>query len=157
MVASSLPKVSSSENLAADNPLAIISMPSPEGPGAAVSVDYFAPLPVMPRGTPAPCSSPIVSAAEPTCSESLQPNFTAEGKANILTNRYTPLCRGPCSILSENGLRFCSKRSHTVYKLLEVWKITTSSYHPNSNGAMERVNDTMSQMLAKVVNELQNY
>ena len=28
----------------------IISLPLPDGPGAAVSVDYFGPLPVTPRG-----------------------------------------------------------------------------------------------------------
>ena len=42
---------------------------------------------------------------------------------------------------------------HAVCKLLEVRKIATSSYHPNSNGGVERVNYTMAQMLAMVVNE----
>ena len=48
------------------------------------------------------------------------------------------------------------KASQAVYKLLGVRKIATSSYHPNGDGGVERVNDTMAQMLAMVVSELQN-
>ena len=48
------------------------------------------------------------------------------------------------------------KASHAVYKLLGVRIIVTSSYHPNGNGGVERVNHTLAQMLAMVVNELQN-
>ena len=35
-------------------------------------------------------------------------------------------------------------------------KLATSSYHPNGNGGVERVNHIMAQMLAMVVNEQQN-
>ena len=35
-------------------------------------------------------------------------------------------------------------------------KILASSYHPNDNGGVERVNHTMAQMLAMVVNERQD-
>ena len=35
-------------------------------------------------------------------------------------------------------------------------KLATSSYHPNGNGGVERVNHTMAQMLAMVVNEQQD-
>ena len=44
--------------------------------------------------------------------------FTAEGTANFLINRYILLWGCPCSILSDNGLQFCSKLSHAVYKML---------------------------------------
>ena len=59
-------------------------------------------------------------------------------------------------ILSDNGLQFCSKLSQAVYQLLGVRKLATSSYHPNDNGGVERVNHTMAQMLAMVVNEQQH-
>ena len=80
--------------------------------------------------------------------------FTAEGTANIPNNRYIPLW--PRSILSDNGLQFSSKLSQTVYKLLGIPKIATSSYHPNGSGGMDRLNHTMAQMLEIVVNEIQN-
>ena len=49
----------------------IITMPLPEGPGFAVSADYFGSLPVTPRGNTTSCCSPIASVVEPTCSPSL--------------------------------------------------------------------------------------
>ena len=82
--------------------------------------------------------------------------FTAEGTANILVNQYIPLWGCPRTILSDNGLQFCSKLSQAVYQLLRVHKLATSSYHPNCNGGVERVNHTMAQMLATVVNERQD-
>ena len=79
---------------------------------------------------------------------------TAEGTANIIINQYIPLWGCPRRILSDNGRRFYPELSQAVYKLLGVWKITTKSYHPNGNGGVERVNLTVAQMLAMVVNEL---
>ena len=48
-MASPLPEVSSTANIAVGGPLAI-SMPLPEGPGIAFSVDYVRLVPVTPRG-----------------------------------------------------------------------------------------------------------
>ena len=66
---------------------------------------------------------------------------TAEAKANILINRYSPPWGCPRSILSDNGLQFCSKLSHIVHKLLGIRKLN----NPRGNGGVERVNDTMAQ------------
>ena len=43
-----------------------------------------------------------------------------------------------------------------MYQLLGVRKLATSSYHPNCNGGVERVNRSMAQMLDMVVNERQD-
>ena len=98
----------------------VISIILPPGLGIAVSVEYFGPLPVTPRGNTyivrftdrfsRRADMFAVTAAE----------FTAEGTANILINRYIPLWGCPRSILSDNGLQFCSKLSHVVYELLGV-------------------------------------
>ena len=82
--------------------------------------------------------------------------FTAEGTTDILANKYIPLWGCPVSLLSDNGLQFCSKLSYAIYKLLGMRKIGTSSYHSNDNGGVERVNHAMAQMLAMVVNERQD-
>ena len=71
-------------------------------------------------------------------------------------NQYIPLWGCPRTILSDNGLQFCSKLSQAVYQLLGVRKLATSSYHRNCNGSVEWVNHTMAQMLAMVVNERQD-
>ena len=82
--------------------------------------------------------------------------LTVEGMSNILINRYIPLWGCPCNILSDIGHQLCCKRSHAVYQLLGVRKLSTSSYHPNGNSGMERVDHKMAQMLAMVVNELRS-
>ncbi len=135
----------------------ILSLSLPSGRGVAVSVDYFGPpLPVTARGNTyillftdrfsRRADMYAVTAAE----------FTAEGTADIFVNRYITLWGCPSSLLSDNGTQFCSKLSQAVYKRLAVRKVTTSSYHPNGNGGVERVDHTMAQMLAMVVNEQQD-
>ena len=82
--------------------------------------------------------------------------FTAEGTADILVNKYMPLWGCPASLLSNNGLQVGSKLSLAVYKLLGVQKITTSAGHLNGNGGVACVNHTIAQVLAMVVNERQD-
>ena len=53
--------------------------------------------------------------------------FTAEGTAKILVNKYIPLWGCPRTILSDNGLQVCSKLSQAIYQLLGVLKLATSS------------------------------
>ena len=61
------------------------------------------------------------------------------------------------SSLSDNGMRFCSNLAMAVYKLLGVRKVATTRTTPTAmNGGVERVNHTMAQMLAMVVNERQD-
>ena len=123
-------------------------MPLPEGPGITVSVDYFAPLPITPRGNTYILLFTDRFSHRADMYADTAAEFTAEGTANILDNRYIPLWGCPRSIPSDNGVQFCSKISQAVYKLLGVRKIATSSYHPNGNGRVERVDHTIAQMLA---------
>ena len=105
----------------------ILSLPLPSGPGVTVNVDYFGPVPVTPRGKSyillftdrfsRRANKHAVSAAE----------IMAEGTADILVNKYIPLWGCPASLLSDNGLQFCSKLSLAVYKLLGVRKIATNA------------------------------
>ena len=46
----------------------------------------------------------------------------------------------------------CSNISNAVYKLVGVG-FATSSYNPNRNGDVERVNDTMAQLFTVIVTE----
>ena len=131
-------------------------MPLPEGSRVVVNVDYFGPLPVTPRGNTyillfTDRFSRWADMFPVTAAE-----FTAEGTANILVDQYISSWGCPRTILSDNGLQICSKLSQTVYQLLGVHELATSSYHPNCNGGVERVNHTMAQMLAMVVNERQD-
>ena len=82
--------------------------------------------------------------------------FTAEGTANILVNRFIPRWGCPSTLLSDNGLQFCAQFATAVYELIGIHKLTTSAYHPSGNGGVERVNHTVAQMLAMVCNEHQS-
>ena len=123
-------------------------MPLPEGPGIGVSVDYCGPLPVTTRGNTYILLFNNRFSRRADMYAVIAAAFTAEGTASILINRYIPLWGCPRSTLSDNGFQFCSKLSQAVYKLLGVRTIATSSYHPNGNGEVERVNHTMAQINA---------
>ena len=66
-------------------------MPLPEGPGVAVSADYFGPLPVTPRGNTYILLFTDRFSRQADMSPLTAAEFTAEGTANILVNQYIPL------------------------------------------------------------------
>ena len=131
-------------------------MPLSEGPGIAISVDYFGPLPVTPRGNTYILLITDKFSRRADIFAVTAAEFTAEGTANILVNQCNPLWRCPRTILSGNRLQLSSKLSQAVYQLLRVHRLATSSYLPNGNGGVERVNHTMVQMLALVAHERQD-
>ena len=100
----------------------IISMPLPEDPGVAVSVDYFGPLPVTPRGNTYILLFTDRFSRRADMFPVTAAEFTAESTANILVNRYIPMWGYPRTILSDNGLQFSSKLSQYVYQVLGVHK-----------------------------------
>ena len=128
VVVPQLLEVPGTENVTADGPVAHRHLALTRGPGIAVSIDYFNPLPVTPRGNTymmlftdsfsRRADTYAVTAAE----------FTAEGTGNVLIDRYIPLWGCPRSILSGNALQICSRLSHAVYQLIGVRKNATSSY-----------------------------
>ena len=82
--------------------------------------------------------------------------FTAEGSANILVNRFITLWGCPSTLLYDNRRQFCARLATAVNKLLGIHKLTTSAYHLSGNGGVERVNHSMTQISAMVCNEHQN-
>ena len=96
----------------------ILSLPLPSDPGVAVTVHYFSPIPVKPRGD----SSILLFTDRFNRRADMYAVSTvecaAEGSADILVNKYIPVSGCPSSLLSDNGLQFFSKRSLSVYKLL---------------------------------------
>ena len=134
----------------------VLPIPLPNSPGVAVSVDYFGLLPITARGR----SYILLFADRFSCHADMfavtTAEFTAEGTANILVNRFISLWGCPSTLLSDNGPQLCARLATAAYKLLGTHKLTTSAYHPGGNGGVEGVNHTMAQMLAMVCNEHQN-
>ena len=67
--------------------------------------------------------------------------------ARILYNEI--ICRygAPSSILTDRGADFVSKLMNELCQIFQITKITTSSYHPQTNAACERMNSVILQGL----------
>ena len=65
------------------------------------------------------------------------------------------ICRHgvPCQLLSDRGPAFLSYLMTEICGLLGVNKINTTAYHPQTNGLTERFNRTLTDMLAKKVEQ----
>ena len=55
--------------------------------------------------------------------------------------------------MSDHGPAFLSKVMCEVYQLLGVHKLNTTAYHPRTDGLVERFNRTLTNMLAKTVEQ----
>ena len=62
----------------------------------------------------------------------------------------------PKQLLSDNGKQFVAKLFQAVCKILGVSNVFTATYHPQTNGQVERYNRTILAMLRNYVNEHQN-
>ena len=126
----------------------VLPIPLPNSPGVSVSVDYFGSLPTTARGNSYIRLFTDRFSRRADMFAVTTAEFTAEGTANILVNRYLPLWGCPSPLLSDNGLQLCARLATAVYKLLGIHKLTTSAYHRSGNGGVARVNHTMAQILA---------
>lgn len=61
----------------------------------------------------------------------------------------------PLCLFSDKGTNFLSSIMKEVLKILAVQKVHTSSYHPQTDGLVERFNCTLIDMLGAYVSENQ--
>ena len=66
-------------------------------------------------------------------------NQTARTTAQVLYNEYFSVFGFPQRLMSDQGTGFTSKVIAAMCSLLEIKKIRTTPYHPQSNGSAERV------------------
>uniref|UniRef100_A0A8C4XBU5 Gypsy retrotransposon integrase-like protein 1 n=1 Tax=Erpetoichthys calabaricus TaxID=27687 RepID=A0A8C4XBU5_ERPCA len=59
--------------------------------------------------------------------------------------------RVPKEVLTDQGTPFTSETFKEIAKLLKIKHLRTAVYHPQTNGLVERFNQTLKQMLRKVV------
>ena len=62
----------------------------------------------------------------------------------------------PKLLLSDRGSEFTAQVAQQVYDILGSKKRLTSSFHPQTNGCVERLNHTICQMLSHVVSSKQD-
>jgi len=59
----------------------------------------------------------------------------------------------PDKVLSDQGTQFTSKLMKEVGRLLSMKQLTTTPYHPQCNGLVERFNGTLKSMLKRMCSE----
>ena len=59
----------------------------------------------------------------------------------------------PQHLLSDEGTEFCNAVLNEMCIYLNIKKLHTSPYHPQTNGAVERVHQTLEQMITKLDNK----
>ena len=76
----------------------------------------------------------------------------AEQFINLIICRYG----SPTHLLSDGGSPFLSTLAQEINRIMNVKKLNTSAYHPQTNGKVERFNNTLVNMLAMYVSMKQN-
>jgi hypothetical protein len=80
-------------------------------------------------------------------------DISAESVAKILVEEVAMRYGPPKKILSDQGKNFRAKISNYVYKLLNSKKLSTTPYHPQTDGLVERFNKTLIKMISHYVDE----
>ncbi len=123
----------------------------PHGPWQHVGVDITGPFPVTSRGNQ--YILVIMDHFTRWAEAFAIADQTTETIANILLSNI--ICRYGLfrRIVSDRGSSFVSKLSAHIYLLLGIKHVTTTAYHPQSNGIVERFNGTLKVTLSMWVNE----
>jgi transposase InsO family protein len=80
---------------------------------------------------------------------------TASTVAHMFIMHWVAYFGCPNSLMSDNGSQFTSDLMRDVTAILGVRLVFTPPYHPQSNGTVERLNQTFTAMVKKFVNESQ--
>jgi len=81
------------------------------------------------------------------------PTIDAETIAKLLVNEIIPRHGAPRTLLSDRGKNFLSLLVAEVCKLYSIKKVNTTSYHPQTDGLVERMNSTLCQTLSMFVSK----
>lgn len=75
-------------------------------------------------------------------------------KKELFLHEIVPHFEIPPSLQSDNGLEFISQFSQTLSKALNIVWSFHISYHPQSSGKIERTNQSLKNILVKLLHEL---
>ena len=131
-------------------PVPLIPLPVMEVPFQRIEMDVVGPLPrsrtgnrfvlvVVDHATRYPEAIPLRTVDAEQIAEALMGFFSSVGI--------------PLEILTDQGFNFMSKLLKEVYHLMEIKPIRTSPYHPQTDGLVERFNQTLKAMLRRSAEE----
>ena len=78
------------------------------------------------------------------------PDQTAKIIAKFLCQGYIFIFGAPARLLSDRGANFMSNVIEEICKMLGIMKLQTMPYHPQTNGLVERLHQTVMQMIGKL-------
>ena len=78
------------------------------------------------------------------------PDQTAKTVAKFLYRGYISIFRTPARLLSDRGANFMSSLIEEMSKILGVAKLQTIPYHPQTNGLVERLHQTIMHLIGKL-------
>ena len=81
------------------------------------------------------------------------PNKKAETVAHLLMEEIFPRFGAPLQLVTDNGPENVNKIMKRTLENLNIHHVTTSFYHPQSNGKVERLHRTMNSILAKKIGD----
>jgi len=78
---------------------------------------------------------------------------TAEGAARLFLHQVWKLHGLPKCVISDRGPQFVARFTRELYRLLGIKLASSTAWHPQTDGQMERVNQELDQYLQLFVNE----
>ena len=123
-------------------------IPPPEGPFALIGIDFCGPLPRIPRENQYVLV--ITDYFTRYITAIALPNYTAETTARTIFEEFFCKFGIPSVILSDRGTHFQNKLMENLQQLIGYNHIYSTSYHPQTNGVVERFNATFVTQISKL-------
>lgn len=116
-----------------------------------IALDFFGPLPTSASG------AKYVLVAQDLYSRWVETyaitpeDMSSVGVARVLVDQYSTQHGSPHTLLSDRGSQFMSELAKSVYTQMGCRKLSTTAYHPQCNGMVERFMQTLAAQLTLVV------
>jgi Integrase zinc binding domain/Chromo (CHRromatin Organisation MOdifier) domain len=123
----------------------------PSAPFDTIAIDHFGPLPTSSGGHTHILAVQCMNSRWVELYPVKPEQFDAFGTAEILVDQFCTQHGPPRQLLSDRGSSFMSALSRAFYQQMGIRKLSTTAYHPQTNGMIERFMKHLAQNLAMVV------
>ena len=97
--------------------------------------------------------NPATFRAAVTCATNEQNGTERNKSAQILVDEIFPRFGCPCEVVTDNGTENENQVMKEMFAQLNVHRVTTSFYHPQSNAKVERFHRTLHDVLSKLLKD----
>ena len=148
------PQCSGRKLLPSPGRLPLGQLPIPTAAFQCLGIDVLGPLPVTTKGNRyLLCITDYYTRYPIALPMSNQRAITI---AKLLVEEVFLVYGFPSSLLSDRGTNFLSELISSMLELFRIRKLSTTSYHPQTNGLTERFNSTLEAMLSHFITKNQN-